>query len=425
MIDALVKFGVKDQNVVLSTIEKIKKGKKDLAKKATVSFAEIKAGQSSKAAASTGASKEKQLAEKQLLADKKEVTATERFTKAAGIAGSTLMGVARAAASLDPVAFIQGTLSAAGKAATAIPFLGNVAQGALELAGISVGAAGGAVGSAKQSTPAALELEKRNAQSNLYGGELGFSAAEQRRKAAVFEQNRTALANAEAFDTRQNTPPAWFPQFAAGMQARGYNEAQTRRSIGLGTSNTAGELRQRLEAQALASDTSDRGSGWTPNDKAQFIQTVAGAFGKIQKPLAETLNALIAQGKNVEQFTQVAAGNWQALGTDEGAILQSITNSFSGALPSVKQSLQNELLKQYGGSIQNEEAGSALANRRANAATWARAEEVQTQRVADAAARMATTLISLDASLKAVELRLINGAGRLADAVNTAVNTIM
>ena len=38
MIDALVKFGVKDQNVVLSTMAKIKKGQKELAKKTNLSF---------------------------------------------------------------------------------------------------------------------------------------------------------------------------------------------------------------------------------------------------------------------------------------------------------------------------------------------------------------------------------------------------
>jgi len=424
MIDALVKFGVKDQNVVLSTMGKIKKGKADLAKKSAIGFEAIKAGQSSKAATAAGVTKEKQIADKQTQADKKELTATQRFTKAAEGAGSMLKTVASAAASLNPVQFIQGMLSAAGTAATAIPFLGNVAQGALQVAGVSVGAAGGAIGSAKSSIPAALEIEKRNAQSNLYGGNLGFSEAETRRRNEVFERNRGALTAAENADRAANTPPAWFPAFAASMQTRGYNEEQSRRSLGIGTTNTAGTLRERLERESLTSDTSDTRSGWTPQDKAQFIQTVAGSFGKIQKPLADTLNTLIASGKNVEQFTQVASGNWNALGTDEGAILQQITNSFSGALPSVKQDLQKSLLQQYGGNIQDETPDSALARRRATAATWARADEGHMQNVANAAQAMGETLLRLNTELNKVELKLIRGANSLAEAVASAVSII-
>jgi hypothetical protein len=162
MIDALVKFGVKDQNVVLSTMAKIKKGQKELGKKTNVSFSAIKDKQSTGAAGAI-ASREKQIAEKQAQADKKEVSATERFTKAAQVAGNALMGVARGAATLDPVAFIQSTLNAAGKASAGIPIFGGAGQAALELAGVSVGAAGGAIGSAKQSTAGALEIQKRGA----------------------------------------------------------------------------------------------------------------------------------------------------------------------------------------------------------------------------------------------------------------------
>lgn len=429
MIDALVKFGVKDQNVVLSTIEKIKKGKKDLAKKATVSFAEIKAGQSSKAATSTGASKEKQLAEKQLLADKKEITATERFTKAAGIAGSTLMGVARAASSLDPVAFIQGTLSAAGKAATAIPFLGNVAQGALELAGISVGAAGGAIGSAKQSTAGALEIEKRNATTNRYGqdifrSESEMSASRELRR-SLEERNAAALTRARAADTAQNTVPAWFETVAPGfMAATGKTREQALRAYNIGGSNEEANLRARIEDQYRTGSTSVGGaSGWTPSDKAQFVQALSSAYGKVNAPLTDAIKELIKSGRNVEQFTQVAAGNWEALGTDEGAILQQITNSFSGALPSVKQSLQAELLKTHGDLIEKE--NPELARRRATSAAWAGREEEHTIRTANVAAANMPALLALDSKLKDVEIRLITGAQRLAAAVNDAANLLI
>lgn len=423
MIDALVRFGVKDQNVVLSTMGKIKKGKADLAKKSAIGFEAIKAGQSSKAATAAGVTKEKQNADRQAQADKKEITATERFTKAAQGAGNMLKTVASAAASLNPVQFIQGMLSAAGTAATAIPFLGSVAKGALEVAGISVGAAGGAIGSAKTNIPAALELEKRNAASNRYGGDLFKSPAELARKEAAAGKNAKAIAGAEAFDAKQNTVPAWFPQFAAGMKAKGYDDAQAKKALGIGTSNTADALRSKLESESLVSDTKAGGSaGWTPTDKAQFISAVSGAFGKVNKPLADTLNDLIGQGKNVEQLTQVSSGNWNALGTDEGAILQQITNSFSGALPSIKQELQSELLKSYGKDVETE--SPEMKARRANAAAWEQAGEKHTQSVANAAQAMGATLLRLNNELNKVELKLISGANKLADAVATAVSVI-
>ena len=426
MIYALVKFGVKDQNVVLSTMGKIKKAQKDIAKKTNVSFGAIKAGQAG--AAAGAANREKQAADKQAQADKKETAATERFAKAANLAGSTLMGVARAAATLDPVAFIQGTLSAAGKAATAIPFLGNVAQGALELAGISVGAAGGAVGSAKTNIPAALELEKRNAANERYGGNLFKSDADinnaRYAREAVEAKYGKRIAAAEAFDTKQNTPPAWFGEFSKRMAEKGYTEDRSKKALGIGGSNTAEALKQARDRELLVGSVKAGGSaGWTPTDKAQFIQSVSGAFGKVQAPLAEQLNKLINAGKNVEQLTQVASGNWNALGTDEGAILQQITNSFSGALPSVKQALQSELLKQYGDKSIEVESSEQKA-RRATAAMWQKQDESHTQTVADAAQKMGKTLLNLDYQLKQVELRLIGGAQSLANAVAQAVAII-
>lgn len=413
MIDALVKFGVKDQNVVLSTIGKINKAKKELAKKANVSFG---GGGGSFGGIRQEINARKQVTQmerslaarsgREKLAEmKKEQFANNVLVVGAKMAGNALSTVARSAATLDPVAFIQGALSAAGKVAGSVPFAGGAAAGALELAGVSVGAAAGAVGSAKQSSASALEIRKRNQQNNLYGGELSFSKDEAKTKAAIEKANAKKIAAAELVDKSKNNSYS----------------AQIARAAGVGgpVSDTAGKLRADLLAKG---DTSDRSSGWTPTDKTQFIQTVAGQFGKIQTPLANVLNDFIGKGKNVEQLTQVASGNWSALGTDEGAILQSITNSFAGALPSVKQELQASLMKSYGDKVENEAPETKAA--RAASARWARQDERHDLRISDMAGRMGDTLYKLDQSLKEVQVKLIGGAEKLAVAVNKAVDII-
>lgn len=433
MIDALVKFGTKGQDVVLSTMGKIKKGKADLVKKANVNFAAMKAAAGGSAGGSAGggakfagvrkevdARKEVMRMERQAAATsgqeklaemRKEQFENNKLVKSTKAAGAALSDIAKGAATLDPVAFIQSTLNAAGKVAGgAIPLFGGAVAGAAELAGVSVGAAGGAIGSAKQSTAGALEIQKRNAQNNLYGGELSFGKKEAAQKAAVEKDNAAAIAKAQAVDNKRNFDD-FFKKAASGKYGGG------------NVSNTAADLQQSLLLKAQTVDTTDKGRGWTPTDKTQFIQSVSGAFGKIQKPLAETLNSFIDKGKNVEQFTQVASGNWNALGTDEGAILQQISNGFSSALPSVRQELQKELLKSYGDKVADEK-DTALAGRRATAAAWERQGETQTNRIANVAAKMGDTLFKLDASLNAVQVKLIQGADKLATAVNAAVDII-
>lgn len=412
MIESLVKFGVKDQNVVLSTIGKIKKAQKEIAKKTNISFGG--GGSFGSIRQEINARKQVTQMERDLAARsgreklaemRKEQFANNTLVKGATMAGNALSTVARSAATLDPVAFIQGALSAAGKVTGSIPFAGGAAQGALELAGVSVGAAAGAVGSAKQSSASALEIRKRNQLNNLYGGELSFSASEAAAKAAIEKANAKKIAAAELVDKSKNNSYS----------------AQIARAAGVGgpVSDTAGKLRAELFAKG---DTSDSSSGWTPTDKTQFIQTVAGQFGKIQTPLANVLNDFIGKGKNVEQLTQVASGNWSALGTDEGAILQSITNSFAGALPSVKQELQASLMKSYGDKVESEASETKAA--RAASARWARQDERHDLRISDMAGRMGDTLYKLDQSLKEVQVKLIGGAEKLAVAVNKAVDII-
>lgn len=414
MIDALVKFGVKDQNVVLSTMAKIKKGQKELVKKTNLSFGGG-GGSFGGVRAEINARKQVTQMERDLAARsgreklaemKKEQFANNTLVKGASAAGNALKDVARSAATLDPVAFIQGALGAAGKMAGALPWAGAVAAGGLDLLGVSVGAAAGAVGSAKQSSASALEIRKRNQQNNLYGGELSFGKKEAEAKAKIERENASKIAAAEAIDRSRNNSYS----------------AQIARAAGVGgpTSNTADTLRAGLLEKELKGDSTDLSTGWTPADKTALIQSVSGSVGIIGKPLAAEINKLISANKNVEQLTQVASGNWSALGTDEGAILQQISNSFAGALPSVKQELNAALLKDYGDKLEKEDPETVKA--RNASARWARQEERHDLRVAELARGMGDSLYKLDQSLKEVQVKLIGGANQLAAAINRAVD---
>lgn len=417
MIDALVKFGVKDQNVVLSTMAKINKAKKELVKKTNLNFG---GGGGSFGGIRQEINARKQVSQmerdiaarsgREKLAEmKKEQFANNTLVKGASMAGNALKDVARSAATLDPVAFIQGALGAAGKMAGALPWAGAVAAGGLDLLGVSVGAAAGAVGSAKQSSASALEIRKRNQQNNLYGGNLAFGSGEAAAKAAVEKANVKALATARGQDAKANVVGG-VKRFASGNYADG----------GAFKSNIEDTLKNKLVEQALKGDSTDKSTGWTPADKTALIQSVSGSVGIIGKPLAAEINKLIGANKNVEQLTQVASGNWSALGTDEGAILQQISNSFAGALPSVKQELNAALLKDFGGKLEKEDPETVKA--RSASARWARQEERHDLRVADLARGMGDSLYKLDQSLKEVQVKLIGGANQLAAAINRAVD---
>lgn len=418
MIDALVKFGVKDQNVVLSTMAKINKAKKELVKKTNLSFGGGGGGSFGGIRQEVNARKQVSQMERDIAARsgreklaemRKEQFENNKLVKSASMAGNALKDVARSAATLDPVAFIQGALGAAGKMAGALPFAGAVAAGGLDLLGVSVGAAAGAVGSAKQSSASALEIRKRNQQNNLYGGNLAFGSGEAAAKAAVEKANIKALATARGQDARANVVGG-VKRFASGNYADG----------GAFKSNIEDTLKNKLIEKELKGDSTDKSTGWTPADKTALIQSVSGSVGIIGKPLAAEINKLISANKNVEQLTQVASGNWSALGTDEGAILQSISNSFAGALPSVKQELNAALLKDFGGKLEKEDPETVKA--RSASARWARQEERHDLRVAELARGMGDSLYKLDQSLKEVQIKMISGANALAAAINRAID---
>jgi hypothetical protein len=160
-------------------------------------------------------------------------------------------------------------------------------------------------------------------------------------------------------------------------------------------------------------------------EKAQLVSVISGSFGKIQEPLAKELNKLSGK-KDTGALSRVGAGDWQSMGTDKGWFLQQIANQFQGLPPSVAQKFQAELLKNYGGEIQDKTAAQRGAQ--ATNAGWVSQNESQTAKLYEAAAANVTALYKLSASFNDIQIKLVNSGGTLAGTVDkmaSAVNSAM
>jgi len=102
-------------------------------------------------------------------------------------------------------------------------------------------------------------------------------------------------------------------------------------------------------------------------------------MGKVQRPLADAINKLLAGADNfnTQALARVASGNWASTGTDEGWMLQQLSDAFQGLPPSIAQKFQASLLTKYGADMiqkTNEKIGESAAQQ-ANAAWQNRDEE--------------------------------------------------
>ena len=183
---------------------------------------------------------------------------------------------AGSAESLNPVSTLQGIAKAGAEIAGGWSIIGfsagKTVEGAADLANSGISMSAGTIGTAKQSTEANYNLIKRKTAMRYYGGNID-------------ENNRGALSR---------------------------------------------------------------------NELSNVIGTVSGSYGKIQAPLAEEITKLITSGrKDTGAVARVSAGNWQSTGTDKGWFLQQIADQFQGLPPSVAQKFQTQLLKSNSAEIQN------------------------------------------------------------------------
>jgi hypothetical protein len=126
-----------------------------------------------------------------------------------------------------------------------------------------------------------------------------------------------------------------------------FAKASSKEAYGLSTRNSA--------TSYYGGDIRSKGQGLLSNNEmAQLVATVSGSFGKLQKPMTDVLSKYITSGKkDTGALARVSAGDWRSTGTDKGFFLQKLADSFGDLPPSIAQKFQARLLEQNGGEIQN------------------------------------------------------------------------
>ena len=166
----LVSLGMKGQNVVLSTLDKIRKKSGELTKKKKIvtlsaNFAAEKAA-AKKELAEAGGTTAGFMSPPGEKPDKKFSKAVDKFSGGA-------KDIASAASSLDPTATISSITSALGTTLSGISVLGvslgRLPEGVAAIANSTLSMAKNSIDMAKQSTAAYHQLATRNAAADTYG----------------------------------------------------------------------------------------------------------------------------------------------------------------------------------------------------------------------------------------------------------------
>jgi len=201
-----VSLGIKGQNVVLKNIKDIKKKALDLSKLKPYlymgqkkSFADISKNISMSNIAGQSIQTEPSAAEKKQ--DKIQKDNTNKFVRGAGVVAGAMKTFATSAASLDPVATMQGMTNAMSKVAGGWEILGfsagKTVEGLGELMNAGVGMASGAVNSAKQSAAATYGITQRDVTTAYYGG-MGIKQTDKDGNYIMSRQEHSDLAMAVA-----------------------------------------------------------------------------------------------------------------------------------------------------------------------------------------------------------------------------------
>lgn len=160
--------------------------------------------------------------------------------------------------------------------------------------------------------------------------------------------------------------------------------------------------------------------GMSRAQHSELIMTISGSFGKIQKPLQETVNKLV-ESKNTEALSRVSGGNWASTGTDKGWFLQQISNETSGLPPSIAQAIQNSMLKSNADLIQ--EKGEEKGAQRLNATFQNQAED-RTTALYKKAAESEASLTSLNKSINKMQASMFDAGLGMATQIDKASGKI-
>ena len=365
----LVSLGMKGQNVVLSTMDKIRKKGKDVTKKLTIPLAAktvpAKGGKaapektlpeekpkpgkpspekpSKKSAARSGL--ESKPSEKSALIPGPSFSDQERnnkrFSGAINKFDNGVRNFAGAASSLDPTAAISSITSALGTSLSGISVLGvslgRLPEGIAAIANSMLSMAKNSTDMARQATAAFHQLTIRDAAAAHYG--------------------------------------------------------------------------ERITAQGPLSR----------NERAMFIDAISNSMGRIQQPLADEINKLIGT-KDTRALARVGAGDWESTGTDKGWMIGQVANSFAGLPPSIKQKLQAALLKNYSSEIQSMAPGQAAVQQ--SAATFANMEEDQTKRLYDTAAENMDSVTGAIQKMNDLQVTLFSTGLKFTKAIDDAADAL-
>ncbi|MDD5363618.1 MAG: hypothetical protein PHN88_15960 [Ignavibacteria bacterium] len=431
MLDSwLVKIGVKGQEVVLSEMDKIRKKGDDLSKKklavnlaakTTEKKVKPKAAELAKKPSAKG--KAEELAKPKAEKEKKEKTAEEKaksktadkenknttkFGKSVDKFGNTTATLARSASSLDPASVIHSGLSELAKIAVAgIPFA---------IAGAALATATGTIGMAKSTTAAQYGLKKRDVTAGYYGEKISFAKEmPEAEKNRISELNKTIGKYAKEKQTASMQKETL--QLVAGQVLTKKNPK-------------AAEDEKAYQKKISKAQTEKYGiqekytSKWSNEEMAMLRTSVGQAYGKIQQPLADAINQFTLSNKyDPNALARVAAGNWRSTGTDQGWILQQITDSLGDVPPTIAQKLQASLLKRYGVTEIQKTTEEQKEAQTINAA-WANRNEQQISQIFDAIAASANELLGLNNKLNELQVKMVSAGTGVATALNFVANQI-
>ena len=194
-------------------------------------------------------------------------------------------------------------------------------------------------------------------------------------------------------------------------------------SIDMAKQGTAAfhSLTMRNAAAAYYGEKVTEKSPLSRNERAMFIDAVSNSMGRIGRPLAEEINKLIGT-KDTRALARVSAGDWESTGTDKGWMLGQISSSFQGLPPSIKQKLQASLLKNYSGEIQNMAPGQAAVQQ--NAATFANMEEDQTKRIYDKSTENMGGVIDAIQKMNNLQLELYGTGLKFTQSISDATKAL-
>ena len=181
----LVSLGVKGQDVVLSTMNKIRKSGEALTKKKSVLDFISKITKASSSGLSSfknmakGAASlpfEKKQTDEEKKKEKADKENNKQFSDGAKKFGEGAKSIASAASTLDPTATLASATSAIGTSLSGISFLGvslgRLPEGIAAMTNSAVSMAKNSIDMAKQATAAYSQLASRNAARSFYGGNV-------------------------------------------------------------------------------------------------------------------------------------------------------------------------------------------------------------------------------------------------------------